>query len=175
MASKAAKAIMRISAPGSKQSLGFTLVEILVVIVILGVLSTLVAVNFAEDDREKLAQETTRLALLMEYARDEAIVRGTELSWQLDGAAYAFSYRDDNDKWISLDDDDMFKARKFASPIQASVLKIDHAAVDNDAPILFSPSGLNRPFEVQLVLKAAQATLTRDVLGRVQTTLISTQ
>lgn len=160
---------MRTSVPGSKQSLGFTLVEILVVIVVLGVLSTLVAVNFAEDDREKLAQETTRLALLMEYARDEAIVRGTELAWQLNGAAYAFSYRDDNEKWISLDDDNIFKARKVASPIQASALKIDHAVVDNNARIIFSPSGLNHPFELQLALKAAQATLTRDVLGRVQT------
>ena len=160
---------MRISVPGSKPTLGFTLLEILVVIVILGVLSTLVAVNFAEDDREKLAQETTRLALLMEYARDEAIVRGTEMAWQLNGDTYAFSYRDDSDKWITLDDDDLFKARKFASPIQASALKIDHAAVDNDAPILFSPSGLNQPFELQFTLKAAQVTLTRDVLGRVQT------
>ena len=126
-------------------------------------------VNLAQDDREKLSQEATRLALLMEYARDEAIVRGAEIAWQLKGDAYHFSYKDDSEKWINLDSDDIFRSRKFSPPMQATSLKIDQNLVGDDTPVLFSPSGLNHAFELQLALKAARATLTRDVLGRVKT------
>ena len=48
---------------------GFTLIEILVVLVIIGVVATLAVVRLGPRDDELLKQEAERLALLLEDAR----------------------------------------------------------------------------------------------------------
>ena len=52
-----------------------TLLELLVVLVIVGILLGAVALNAAPGDRQWLQGEAQRIALLLQLARDEAIVR----------------------------------------------------------------------------------------------------
>src|SRR5688572_10652321 len=58
--------------PCLKRALGFTLVEILVVVAITGLIVALAAVNLVPSDREVARRETARLALAIENARDSA-------------------------------------------------------------------------------------------------------
>src|SRR5262245_23773627 len=69
---------------------GFTLLEVLVVVVIIAILATAVTVKIAPDLRQTLREEAVRLAVLLTHARDEAIVTGAPLAWQSTPDGYRF-------------------------------------------------------------------------------------
>ena len=54
---------------------GFTLVEVLVVMVLVGITLALIGLNLMPDDGRTVRNEAQRLALLLEQARDEAVAR----------------------------------------------------------------------------------------------------
>ncbi|WP_165767164.1 GspH/FimT family pseudopilin [Parendozoicomonas haliclonae] len=61
-----------------KTSSGFTLVEVMVVVAILSILTTVVAPSFSDFiNRNSLASESNRLSSLLRFARSEAIQRQT--------------------------------------------------------------------------------------------------
>src|SRR5271155_4840266 len=74
---------------------GFTLVEILVVVVIIGVLSAglLLSVSLTGRDRD-LEKESDRLFALMNYAREQAELQTRE---------YGVIFQDDNYEFVSYD------------------------------------------------------------------------
>ncbi|MDO9217611.1 MAG: GspH/FimT family pseudopilin, partial [Lacisediminimonas sp.] len=63
---------------------GFTLLELLVVLVIAGIAMGFVAFNAMPDQRQQLHNEAQRIALLMQLARDEAIVRNRPVAFESD-------------------------------------------------------------------------------------------
>lgn len=135
--------------------------------VIMGLVASLVVVNFAQDERSELSDEAERLRLLMEYARDEAILQGQTLAWSLDKSGYQFARLDGQDKWVAISDEP-FRRRKLAPPLYARLVSVNAAAATPDSAILFFPSGLNQAYELELVLKSSRVTLTGDALGRVR-------
>jgi len=80
---------MRISALGNsachrhQASAGFTLIEMLVVLMIAGLLLAVVALAPTRNRRGDLAEEAQRLATMLESADDEAQVRSVSIAWQL--------------------------------------------------------------------------------------------
>src|SRR6201995_2470759 len=83
---------------------GFTLLEMMVVLLIAGLLVSLTAVTMTRNPRTDLNEEAQRLALLFESAGDEAQVRARPIAWQpLDGG-FRFDMRTD-DGWRPLRDD----------------------------------------------------------------------
>lgn len=71
---------------------GFTLVELLVVLGIVGVLAGVVVLNFVGADRERhLQTEAARLAALVELARTEATMRNARMGLFVDDTEYAFA------------------------------------------------------------------------------------
>ena len=61
---------------------GFTLLEMLVVLVIAGLLVAVVTLAPSRNRRTDLAEEAQRLANLLESAGDEAQVRSMPIAWQ---------------------------------------------------------------------------------------------
>jgi general secretion pathway protein H len=81
---------------GAVSQRGFTLIEVLVVLVIIGIMVGLVGVRLMPDDDRVLANEVQRLALLLEQTRDQAVVSGEPIGsrwkpalrfWSLDAAS----------------------------------------------------------------------------------------
>lgn len=81
---------MPISAPGSKRSAyrplpmrrrGFTLLELLLVLVIVGISAGLAVLALRDNDATVLEREAVRLAALLEMARAESRVAGTPVRW----------------------------------------------------------------------------------------------
>ncbi|MYE12508.1 MAG: type II secretion system protein GspH [Gammaproteobacteria bacterium] len=71
---------------------GFTLLELLVVLGIVGVLAGVVVLNFVGADRERhLQTEAVRLATLVELARTEATMRNARMGLFVEDAEYAFA------------------------------------------------------------------------------------
>lgn len=91
---------------------GFTLLELLVVLVIAGILLGAVALNANPGDRQMLQNEAQRVALLLQLARDEAIVRNRPIAFEADGYRYRFLIRQNND-WTALTDDSLLREREY--------------------------------------------------------------
>ena len=83
---------------------GFTLVEVLMVVVILGIVASVVVIGFTGADRQRgLIREAKRLALVVEMARDESVLSGLEYGLDILEDGYQFLVYDvDRERWTTL-------------------------------------------------------------------------
>jgi general secretion pathway protein H len=80
----AVKATTRTSAPGNKPRLaaaGFTLLELMVVVLIVAVASGMTVVSLRDRSQSKLEEEGARLSALLETARTQSRIVGTDVRW----------------------------------------------------------------------------------------------
>ncbi|HEU4851577.1 MAG TPA: GspH/FimT family pseudopilin, partial [Telluria sp.] len=89
-----------------KAARGFTLVELMVVMVIIGIALGMVSLNIVPAPREELEKEAQRIALLLQLARDEAIVRNRQVVFEAAPDRYRFLVRNEN-RWEPMPGDDM--------------------------------------------------------------------
>lgn len=93
---------------------GFTLIEILVVVVIIGIISAMVLLSFgiAGDDRD-LQQQARRLVSLVELTRDEATLQGRDFGLELMRGGYRFVELDPLlEQWNEVIGDEMLRPRQ---------------------------------------------------------------
>ena len=79
------KATTRTSAPGSKPrraAAGFTLLELMVVVLIVAVATGMTALSLRDRSQSKLEEEGARLSALLETARTQSRIIGTDVRWQ---------------------------------------------------------------------------------------------
>jgi general secretion pathway protein H len=70
---------------------GFTLLELMVVLVIVGIIFTFAMLSFGGDDiAEMMEEEVHRLETLVRLAADESVIRGQELAIRFTGEGYEF-------------------------------------------------------------------------------------
>jgi general secretion pathway protein H len=69
---------------------GYTLVELLVVIAVIGIAAGVLTLSLRADDTRRLGQEGDRLAALFRMAQSEARLTGRPILWQADLAGYRF-------------------------------------------------------------------------------------
>jgi general secretion pathway protein H len=151
-----------------KRAGGFTLVEILVVVAIIGIVLAIASVNLLPDDRRTLENEAERVALLFELARDSAISSGEELAWQADGQHYAFYRRGEDKQWVVETGDEMLRSRDWPAGLKLEAMKINHVAATAEGRLIFAPSGVALPFELVLTLGQKRAVVRGSALGRVE-------
>lgn len=69
---------------------GFTLIELMVVLVIIGIASAAISLNIHADAASGLREDAKRLALLLETAQAEARSDGRRIAWVADSQGYRF-------------------------------------------------------------------------------------
>ena len=153
---------------------GFTLIEILVVVTIIGITLSLAVANLYPDEREKLQQETDRAQAMLEIARDEAAFSGRTVAFNIADNKLMFYTRDTRSaeiKWLPLQNSSL-QARPFAEGVRAVLQLGSNAAgagsaegADKDGLAAFQSAGVGLPFAVQLVSSAGQRSITVDALG----------
>ena len=100
------------------RSAGFTLLELMVVLVLIGIILSFAALSLRGDDiSELMDQETRRLATLLELASDEAILQGEELAVNFLEDGYEFLVLREN-SWQSPEDDNLLKAYSLPAEIE---------------------------------------------------------
>jgi general secretion pathway protein H len=98
------------------QAFGFTLLEILVVLVLIAVLTSVISLSTARDPRQSLTEQAQRLGLLLTLASDEARIRQQPISWEGDLKGYRFLSEAGGERRL-LGDDDLLHERAWQRPL----------------------------------------------------------
>lgn len=129
---------MRTSVPGCCESRlrpvprGFTLIEMLVVLVIIGVGIATTVVALRPDSRGVARQEGERLAALLGLASEESSVGGMPLAWIGREGGYEFQARELTDAgpdWTVVRGDDLLRPRKLPSGASIRGIRVDGQAL----------------------------------------------
>ena len=103
---------------------GFTLLEVLVVVTIIGILISMavVSINVLGGDHE-MDQEAGRLVAVLGEARDDAMLHGRDLGLRVDARGYDWlKYDSRTDRWVRIDDDIVLRARSLPDGVQLALL-----------------------------------------------------
>lgn len=127
-----------------RQTRGFTLIEILVVVIIIAIISgvALMSMNLIGDDRE-LDTERKRLATLIELAQDESVMQGREFGLELMQSTYRFVEFDPfESRWSEILDDELFRLRQMPEGIEFELY-----VEDKRIPLELDPKSIEDPDE----------------------------
>ncbi len=148
---------------------GFTLIEILVVIVILGIATMLASANLFQTDEERLQQEGEKLLAVLQLARDESAFGGRVIAVTMTGNEIQFLERDfaDPSRWNASSVEGL-KPRALPDAFKAQ-LRVGAAAADaKDNYITFLPIGVSAPFEIVLQGPPGSRKISGDAIGNLR-------
>jgi len=155
---------------------GFTLIEIMVVMVLIGVILTFATLSIGDGGLErKLEQEAQRLASLLTLASQESIMQSKEMGVFFDRQGYYF-YVLGEQQWHALTDpDDIFRPRILPPEIQTEIrlegepIRLNEATT-NAPQVLLLSSGEVTPFDILFTAETDETLryrLTATALGKI--------
>lgn len=152
-----------LSTNGKRRAAGFTLLEMLIVLVIAGLLVSLASLSLSRNPRTDLREEAQRIALLFETASDEAQVRARPLAWQPTAEGFRFDMRT-SDGWKPLLDD-LLRERRWEGGVTGAA--IDYPGTDTTANrVIFGSESIDMPVRVTLYAAIGSAVIIRAADGR---------
>jgi len=143
---------------------GFTLVEIMVVMVIIGITLGLASLNAIPSPRQDLQAEAQRLTLLLQLARDEAIVRNRPVSFEATPERYRFLVRNET-RWDQITGDDLLREREFKNGPMTLVLDPASAGTVNPLRVTFGREPVDKPFVLVLATGGNRVAIRADGVG----------
>src|SRR5664279_4459459 len=90
---------------------GFTLLEMLVVLVVASIMLSVVTLNLMPNAQSVLHEESQRLALLMENGAMSSQAGGQPLAWSGTGNTYRFWARTKEGEWVRIERDNLLHPR----------------------------------------------------------------
>jgi general secretion pathway protein H len=164
------------------RSSGFTLLEVLVVIVIIGIITSMAVVStrVLGGDHE-LDQEAERLYAVLTQAREDAILEGRDVGLRVDARGYDFLHFDGRlERWDLVADDPLLRERSLPDGLVAALwlesrqvqLPARSVPTEREPPlpqVVVQASGDLVPFE--LVLTREGSDELRRIVGGVDGTL----
>ena len=143
---------------------GFTLVEVMVVLAIIGIVLGMVSLNAIPNPRQNLVNEAQRLALLLQLARDEAIVRNRLVAFEADTERYRFLVRNES-VWEAVTRDDLLRERPFKSAPVQLLLDPPGSGSGNPLRITFGREPVDKPFVLTMASGESSAAIRADGIG----------
>ena len=147
-----------------RASRGFTLVEVMVVMVIVGIILGMVTLNAIPSPRQNLQSEAQRLALLLQLARDEAIVRNRLVTFEANSERYRFLVRNEN-RWDVVTGDDLLRERSFKYAPLTLLLDPPGQGSAETLRITFGREPVDKPFILTLATGEDRVSVRADGIG----------
>ena len=144
---------------------GFTLVEMLVVVIVLGLSAALITLGMGHDGAAALRQESDRLRSALEHAAQLAQWRRASLLWEGDANGYRFLSASADGQWQDETDDTLMR---HALPDAMRLRATGPAGDDAPLRLLLRASGRNDPYALIVESPAGRWTVTGDPLNRVR-------
>ncbi|MDX1634565.1 MAG: type II secretion system minor pseudopilin GspH [Marinobacter sp.] len=145
--------------PQTQRGRGFTMIEILVVLIVVGLLAALAVANLGGSAQQRELENTAReLFLLMQTASEQAVLNNQELGMVLEDDSYRFLVYDELEReWVG-------QAERLFQPRQLPETLVVTPIIETNLPTLagreeglrpdlvFFSSGEVTPFELELSL-----------------------
>jgi general secretion pathway protein H len=159
------------------RSKGFTLVEILVVLVIMALIISIAVLSIGTTGRDQqLDEETRRIQGLVDLLHERALLEGRDFGLRIEPTAYEFVvYSADRDRWLTLTDESEFRRRDLPKgvtfeleldSVQVVLKPIDKTFSTDEPPpppqVAIAASGEGTPFRLTLLRDATQARASVD-------------
>lgn len=105
-----------------KQVTGFTLIEVMLVIVVIGIMVSVIGVNFTNDSPDKkLASESARFAGIFDIATEYGMLNNVELGVVIEKSGYQIvGY--DGTRWAEIPNQPAFTYHQFPEGIEAELV-----------------------------------------------------
>lgn len=143
---------------------GFTLLELLVVLVVVGIMLGMVTMNAMPNKKQILENDVRRVALLLQLAREEAIVRNRPVALEVDSEQFRFYVRE-NSSWQLLTDNDLLRERHFQqAPL---TINMQPSSTQSTLPlkIVFGREPVDKPFMLTFTYDDVSVSIQADGLG----------
>jgi general secretion pathway protein H len=112
-----------------KSAAGFTLIEVLVIVIIIGIVSAAVLLSFGVlgDDRA-LQQQARRFASLVDLAADESLMQGRDYGVEFTRSGYRFlEYDPLSAQWQVIIGDEIFRPRQLDEGLDLELVLEDRS------------------------------------------------
>jgi general secretion pathway protein H len=140
-------------------SRGFTLLELLVVLVIAAIMTAMISMAVASAPGRDLRFEAERLSQLLALAREEAQVRGKAIRFETSVESYRFLSLLDRE-WQPIPNEPDLRERRWEAPTQVSLQRRDDRAF-----IEFGRDSVDSPFKMSLARDGVQVVIQANGLG----------
>ena len=106
------------------RSMGFTLIEIMIVVFIIGLITAAAVITFGGEQRDtELDREAERLDALFDYVREQAELQTRDYGFRVNNVGYSFVVFDVlQNQWRAADEDDALRQREFPEGLEPQVV-----------------------------------------------------
>jgi general secretion pathway protein H len=123
------------------QAAGFTLIEIMIVVLVISITLGIVGVNLTRDDRDRVKEEADRLAMVLSAARDESILQGRVVIAEFRRDGYRFLRIGIDGRPQPIEGDDTLTPRRLPDGMTLSA-EIDGAPnITGESLLILDPTG----------------------------------
>ncbi|MDQ7988209.1 MAG: GspH/FimT family pseudopilin [Candidatus Dactylopiibacterium sp.] len=153
----------------ARRAAGFTLLEILVVMALLGIVLGIAVVRLDDGGERVTRTRAEELGLRLEAARDEAVYAGQPLAFSTDGEGYKF-WRGDTarQQWFALAQNaGELAPRALGEDVRIVAQTVNGQPRPLGERLVFNADGMTDPFVLVVQGRARALRVEGDALGRV--------
>lgn len=95
-----------------RASSGFTLIEVLVVIMLIAIITTTIALRISASPEKHMHEEVRRMNALVRMASEQALLQGRDVGMSVEETSYSFYLFDQlQQRWLSMEAEAIFRTR----------------------------------------------------------------